>query len=98
MYFICRSLCWLPAAQPARWIVHPIVVGRRENRQQSQLFISIPRAARKGNDAPAPAERPAEGGLALSHTKPEPPNSIPASGTNPPEQRVRDGTLRVPHV
>jgi hypothetical protein len=40
----------------ARRIVHPIVVGRRENRQQSQFFISIPAAAPRGNGAPGPAE------------------------------------------
>jgi hypothetical protein len=36
----------LPAAQPAHWIVHPVVAGRSENRQQSQflfLFLEPPR-------------------------------------------------------
>ncbi len=41
---ICLSLCWLPATQPAHWIVHPIVAGQRGNRQPKPVFLSIPRA------------------------------------------------------
>jgi hypothetical protein len=40
----------------ARWIVHPIVVAHRKNRQQRRtIFISIPRAASRENGAPVSA-------------------------------------------
>src|ERR1700730_11294991 len=38
MYFIVVSFCWLSAAQPAQWIVHPIVVGAERKSTASPVF------------------------------------------------------------
>jgi hypothetical protein len=65
MYFICLSLYWLPAAQPAHWVVHPLVVRQRWKSTTEPGFISISLAAPKRNDAPARAEP----GQAPSNTK-----------------------------
>src|ERR1700692_105434 len=57
MYFIVLLL--LVGARRhslARWIVHPIVVAHRKNRQQRRtVFFSIPRAASRENGAPVSA-------------------------------------------
>src|ERR1700704_1101177 len=94
MYFIGVSFCWLSAAQPAHWIIHPIVVGQKGNRQQSQSFLSIPRAAPKGNDAPAPAD-PRQ---VPSHTKHGPPEAVLASDTDPHGRSAQGDNWRVPRA
>src|ERR1700733_1297778 len=75
-----RVFCWLVVSRTdvfhwtspfvgqrrtlARWVVHFIVVGPRENRQQSRFLISI--AQPPGEETTRPA--PAEPGQAPSHT------------------------------
>src|SRR5208283_3243693 len=75
----------------ARWIVHPIVVAPRKNRQQRRtIFISIPRAASRENGAPVPAAP----GRAPSHTKHGPPESALICDTDPHGQSARGDSGR----
>jgi hypothetical protein len=63
----------------ARWIVHPIVVAHRKNRQQRRtIFVAIRDASRE-NGAPVPAAP----GRALSHTKHGLPESALICDTGP---------------
>src|SRR6185437_10107420 len=88
MYFICVSLCWLSAAQPARWIVHPIVVGRRENRQQSQFlfqFLEPPRKETTLRLLPSQGKRLLIGSTSL-RKPPQPATQVSTGG-------VREGII-----
>ena len=83
----------------AQFSVHrPVWCGRRALRscdfsQGELFFISIPRAASRGNGAPAPAEPcQSKSGRAPSHTKHRPPEAVQPA-TQIPTGRVREVTI-----
>src|SRR6202020_2021107 len=76
----------------ARWIAHPIVVGRQGKSTALGFFIALPAAAQPGNDAPTPAEP----GPAPSHMKPGPPEGAPACDTDPRGRSARGNNSGAP--